>query len=146
MNNLDMTSETVGKSLLKELIQEISLLPEVWSALSKDKQDDIIGRIRENVKENVRKAVFEIKSQGSATIVGEVVKVEIQDGVKAVIRFGKNALNLNELYGCAGLAVMVVIANPEQHLDGIDDIEGQDDQLYLPVDGVDEQTVDGEQS
>ena len=144
MNNLDMTSETVGKSLLSGLIQEISLLPEVWSAMSKDKQDDIIGRLRKNVKENVIKAVFEIKSQGSATIVGEVVKVEIQDGVKAVIRFGKNALNLNELYGCAGLAVMVVIANPEQHLDGIDDIEGQDDQLYLPVDDVDEQTVDGE--
>ncbi|TXH46587.1 MAG: hypothetical protein E6Q97_29420 [Desulfurellales bacterium] len=41
----NMTTETIGKDILSALVQEIRLLPDVWSKLPASKQDDIIERL-----------------------------------------------------------------------------------------------------
>lgn len=130
---LSMTSDSVGRDILQALVQEMKLLPDLWIKLSKKKQDDVIDRLRERVRANVQMAVHSLASQGRTVVAGDLDQITIKDGVKAVVKFGPNAANLHELYEASGQAVLVIVANPEDHTGGMDDIKGEKDQRGLDL-------------
>ena len=148
-----MTADSVGRDLLQGLILELKLLPEPWPKLSKTKQDDIIDRLAARVERLVGMAVHVLSSQGRVVVAGELDQITIKDGVKAVIKFASNAANLHQLYEYAGQAVLVVVADAEQHTQGMDEIEGEADQRAMDLGheyhdndggGMGGQTVDGQ--
>ncbi len=126
-----MTALTIGKDLLQALVKEIKLLPDVWPKLNKDRQDDVIDRLRERVETKVKMAVHLIAAEGRFVVAGDLDQITIKDGVKAVIKFSASAPDLHELYECSGKAVLVVVANPAQHTGGMDDVTGQADQRAM---------------
>lgn len=132
-----MTAETAGKDLLGALVTEIKLLPDVWQKLSKAKQDDVIDRLRNRVEENVKMVVFTIASQNRTTVAGSLDKVTIKGNVEAVIKFGINAGNLPELFAAAAdqdsRTVLVVVADPAAHTQGMDEVKGEDDQRTMDL-------------
>jgi len=132
-----MTADTIGKDLLGALVQEIRLLPDVWPKLPKAKQDDVIERLRNRVEENVKMVVFTIASQNRTTVAGSLDKVTIKGNVEAVIKFGINAGNLPELFAAAAdqesKTVLVVVADPSAHTQGMDDVRGEDDQRNMDL-------------
>ena len=128
---LAMTSETIGKDLLGALVTEIRLLPDVWSKLPQEKQQDLIDRLSNRVKDSIRFAVYQIAANGRAVIVGELDTVTIKDGVKALVKISSSAPNLGELYDAQGKAVLVVVADAAQHMGGMDEIHGESDQRAL---------------
>ncbi len=130
---LSMTSDSVGRDILQALVQEMKLLPDLWIKLSKKKQDDVIDRLRERVRANVQMAVHSLASQGRTVVAGDLDQITIKDGVKAVVKFGPNAANLHELYEASGQAVLVIVANPEDHTGGMEDIQGETDQRGLDL-------------
>lgn len=132
-----ITAETAGKDLLGALVQEIRLLPDVWQKLSKAKQDDVIDRLRNRVQENVNMVVHVIASQKRTTVEGSLDKVTINGNVEAVIKFGINAGNLPELFAAAAdqenKTVLIVVADPAAHTQGMDEIKGEDDQRNIDL-------------
>ena len=130
-NILSMTAETMGKDILQALVQEIKLLPDVWVKIPKAKQDDVINRLRNRLETNVKMAVHLIASEGRTVVAGDLDQITIKDGVKAVVKFGSSASNLHELYEASGKAVLVVVANPNQHTGGMDEIQGESDQRAM---------------
>lgn len=132
-----ITAETAGKDLLGALVTEIKLLPDVWQKLSKAKQDDVIDRLRNRVEENVKMVVFTIASQNRTTVAGSLDKVTIKGNVEAVIKFGINAGNLPELFAAAAdqdsRTVLVVVADPAAHTQGMDQVKGEDDQRTMDL-------------
>lgn len=132
-----MTAETAGKDLLGALVTEIKLLPDAWQKLSKAKQDDVIDRLRSRVEGNVKMVVFTIASQNRTTVAGSLDKVTIKGNVEAVIKFGINAGNLSELFAAAAdqdsRTVLVVVANPAAHTQGMDEVKGEDDQRAMDL-------------
>lgn len=141
-----MTAETAGKDLLGALVTEIKLLPDVWQKLSKAKQDDVIERLRNRVEENVKMVVFTIASQNRTTVAGSLGKVTIKGNVEAVINFGINAGNLPELFAAAAdqdsRTVLVVVADPAAHTQGMDQVQGENDQRAMDL-GHEYQDNDG---
>lgn len=130
---LSMTSDSVGRDILQALVQEMKLLPDLWVKLSKKKQDDVIDRLRERVRANVQMAVHSLAAAGRTVVAGDLDQITIKDGVKAVVKFGPNAANLHELYEASGQAVLVIVASPEDHTGGMEDIEGETDQRGLDL-------------
>ncbi|MDV6347515.1 hypothetical protein R2083_08305 [Nitrosomonas sp. Is35] len=132
-----ITAETAGKDLLGALVTELKLLPDVWQKLSKAKQDDVIDRLRNRVEENVKMVVFTIASQNRTTVAGSLDKVTIKGNVEAVIKFGINAGNLPELFAAAAdqdsRTVLVVVADPAAHTQGMDEVKGEDDQRTMDL-------------
>jgi ribosome modulation factor len=128
-----MTADTIGKDLLSGLVTELKLLPKPWPELSKTKQDDIINRLRSRVERNVGMAVHLLAAEGRVVVAGDLDQITIKDGVKAVVKFGSNAANLNELYEHSGKMVLVVVANPADHTSGMDEIEGEHDQRAMDL-------------
>lgn len=127
---LEMTSETIGIDLLKALIQEIKLMPNVWDKLSEQKQEDIITRIRKRVENNVRMAVHTIASENRTTCIADLDSISIKDDVKAIFRVSKgNAIeHLQALYDSVGKACLLVVVNPSDHLSGMDEVRADPDQ------------------
>jgi ribosome modulation factor len=130
---LGMTADTVGKDLLTALLQEMRLLPDVWVKLPKGKQDDIIDRLRDRVTSNVRMAVHLVASQGRTVVVGDLEQITIKDGTKAVIKIGRGAESLHELYDAQGKAVLIVVSDAGDHTGGMDEIHGEADQRGLDL-------------
>ncbi|MDE3023688.1 MAG: cell division protein FtsK [Pseudomonadota bacterium] len=128
-----MTADTIGRDLLQALVLEMKLLPDVFQKLSKNKQDDVIDRLRSRVADNIRMAVHMLAAEGRTVVAGDLDQITIKDGVKAVIKFGAGAPNLHELYEVSGKAVLVVVANAGDHLGGMDEVKGEVDQRGLDL-------------
>lgn len=128
-----MTADTIGKDILSAIVMELKLLPKPWPKLSESKQNDIIDRLRDRVDANVKMAVHLIASQGRTVVAGDLDQITIKDGVKAVVKFGPNAANLHDLYDVAGKAVLVVVADAENHTGGMGEIKGDGDQRVMDL-------------
>lgn len=149
-----MTAESMGVDLLQALVTELKLLPKPWPELSKAKQDDIIDRLRARVEHNVKMAVHVLTAAGRIVVAGDLDSITIKDGVKAVVKFGPSAEGLSHLYDAAGKAVLIVVANPEEHLGGMGDVQGEADQRAMDLgheykpnsdgDGMGGETIEGD--
>lgn len=128
-----MTADTIGKDLLQALVQELKLMPDTWPKLSKTKQDDIIDRLRDRVANNIRMAVHLLASEGRTVVTGDLDQITIKDGAKAVIKIGRSAESLHELYDAADKAVLIVVSDVGGHLGGMDGVTGEADQRGLDL-------------
>lgn len=130
-----MTAATVGKDLLGALVAEIKLMPDVWQKMPKAKQDDVIERLRKRVEDNVNMAVFTIAAQDRTVVAGALEQITIKDGVKAVIKFGIKAPNLDGLYEAAseGKDVLVVVAGAKDYTGGMNEVQGENDQRAMDL-------------
>jgi hypothetical protein len=113
-------SETIAGDLLSALVQEFRLLPDIWAKLGKDEQHEIIDRIRKRVSENVREAVRLIASGERMTIAAELRKVTFADKAEAVFAISKRDPAAMELCHVQGLTCLIVMADAQQHMGGID--------------------------
>ncbi len=149
-----MTATTIGRDILQALVMELKLLPEPWPKLSKAKQDDVLDRLRARVDHNIKMAVHLLAAEGRTVVAGDLDQITIKDGVKAVVKFGASAPNLHEIYDAAGKAVLLIVANPQAHTGGMDEVQGESDQRGLDLgheykqnsdgDGMDGPVIDGE--
>lgn len=128
-----MTAGSVGKDLLSALLGEIRLLPKPWDQLTQSKQDDIIDRLRKRVETNVKMAVHLLASEGRTVVVGDLEQITIKDGAKAVIKIGRGAESLHELYDAQGQSVLVIVADACGHTAGMDGITGEEDQRAMDL-------------
>lgn len=125
---LGMTVNTIGKDLLSALVQEIKLLPDVWPKLSQSKQDDVIDRLRARVETNVKMAVHLLSSDGRVTVAADLESVTRKDGIKAVFKINSNSAGRHELFDSEGKVCLIVVANAEENLQGMDEVSGEPDQ------------------
>ncbi|WPQ35225.1 ribosome modulation factor [Achromobacter xylosoxidans] len=151
----EMTANTIGRDLLSALVAELKLLPQPWVKLSQSKQDDIIDRLRDRVDANIKMAVHLIASEGRTVVQGDLDQVTIKDGAKVVIKIGRGAESLHDLYDSQGKAVLIVVADSQPHTGGMGQVRGEADQRAMNLgkeytdldgDGMDEQSnvVDAE--
>ncbi|WP_231852653.1 cell division protein FtsK [Bordetella petrii] len=128
-----MTATTIGKDLLSALVQELKLLPDTWPKLSQAKQDDIIDRLRDRVEYNIKMAVHLIASEGRTVVQGDLDQVTIKDGAKVVIKIGRGAESLHDLYDSQGKAVLIVVADSQTHTAGMGAVRGESDQRAMDL-------------
>lgn len=151
----EMTANTIGRDLLSALVAELKLLPQPWVKLSQSKQDDIIDRLRDRVDANIKMAVHLIASEGRTVVQGDLDQVTIKDGAKVVIKIGRGAESLHDLYDSQGKAVLIVVADSQPHTGGMGQVRGEADQRAMNLgkeytdldgDGMDDQSnvVDAE--
>ncbi len=125
---LGMTVTTIGKDLLSALVSEIKLMPKSWPELSKDRQDDVIDRLRARVETNVKMAVHLLNSQGRVTIPADLEQFVSKDGVKVVFKVSPHAAGIVELMQATGKTCLLVVADADDHLLGMDEVTGEPDQ------------------
>lgn len=81
---MNMTADTLGKSLLQGLIQEIRIMPDCWQKLPEAKQQDIIDRLERQVRNAATIAVHTIAGGDRDTVYGKLESMTAKDKMKAV--------------------------------------------------------------
>lgn len=128
-----MTSDTIGKDLLSALVAEVKLLPDVWQKLSQAKQDDVIERMRKRVESNVKMAIHLLSSEGRVTVPAHLEQFVSKDGVKVQFKVNQNAAGIVDLMRATGKTCLLVVANADENLGGMDEIVGEPDQRAMDL-------------
>ncbi len=133
---VELASETLLGDLMSLVIEELKAAPDVWQKLSESKQDAVIGRVHQRVREAVRQAVELIAANGRTAIPANLEQVTVKDTYKAVLTLSKTDPNRHELVDATGRAVVIVIADAEEFSGGAGEVKPDPDQPDLPVSGV----------
>ncbi|HEJ1186538.1 cell division protein FtsK [Pseudomonas aeruginosa] len=139
---LHMTAETLGKSLLQGLIQEIRILPDVWQKLSEAKQTDVIDRLERQVRNAATIAIHTIAGGDRDTVYGKLESFTAKDKVKAVFTVSPSSPNQEQLFGAVHQDCLLVIGGAAEFLDGMKDVKADPDQNPLDLNGGDHDMED----
>lgn len=123
----EKVATSIGVELLDAAMTELKLTKE-WQNAPAAKQDEIYDRVRDRIVAAVNHAVVVIASDGRTIVQGGLDQVTIKDGVKAVVKIGREAENLIDLYEAQGKPVLLVVADAKPLLSGVEKIHGEPDQ------------------
>jgi hypothetical protein len=131
---LQMTANTIGRDLLERLVMECRMLPDVWPKLTKNKQDDVIGRLRTAVEAAVTMAVHLIASN-NRTAVPAVLEnfANTKSGIKGSLVFSKTCPARHELFDSQGQEVLVIVASATDHMGDTEGVKGEPDQRAMDL-------------
>ncbi|EOU9508960.1 cell division protein FtsK [Pseudomonas aeruginosa] len=139
---MNMTADTLGKSLLQGLIQEIRILPDVWQKLSEAKQTDVIERLEQQVRNAATIAVHTIAGSDRDTVYGKLESFTAKDKVKAVFTVSPSSPNQEQLFGAVHQDCLLIIGGAAEFLDGMKDVKADPDQNPLDLNGGDHDMED----
>ncbi|HEJ5786914.1 TPA: cell division protein FtsK [Pseudomonas aeruginosa] len=137
-----MTADTLGKSLLQGLIQEIRILPDVWQKLSEAKQTDVIERLEQQVRNAATIAVHTIAGAERETVYGKLESIAAKDKMKAVIVVNHSSPNKHDLLDAVNEDCLLIIGGAAEFLDGMKDVKADPDQTPLDLNGGDHDMED----
>lgn len=130
-----MTSDTLLGSLMLLVRQELAAAQKPWQAMSEQEQADAIHRIEMSLRQAVTKAVKIIASQDRPTASATLDKFESKDGLKLVLTLPKDSAAKHDLLDAEGTTVLIVLASPEAHMGGSDDVQPDPQQRALIGEG-----------
>ncbi|HFH3653321.1 TPA: hypothetical protein ACGJZ0_003808 [Pseudomonas aeruginosa] len=129
---VSLAAETLGRDLLQALLQEVRVLPDVWPKLTEKKQADVIDRLRSTVERTVKYAVKLISAGERPAIGGILESVAIKEGIKATFKVSQFDPLRHDLIDRAGKVCMLVVADAEEYLQGMDTVVPDPDQSAWP--------------
>ncbi|EOD1580067.1 TPA: DNA translocase FtsK, partial [Pseudomonas aeruginosa] len=134
---MNMTADTLGKSLLQGLIQELRIMPDCWQKLPEAKQQDIIDRLERQVRNAATIAIHTIAGGDRDTVYGKLESFTAKDKVKAVFTVSPSSPNQEQLFGAVHQDCLLVIGGAAEFLDGMKDVKADPDQNPLDLNGGD---------
>lgn len=140
---VSLAAETLGRDLLQVLLQEVRVLPDVWPKLTEKKQADVIDRLRSTVERTVKYAVKLISAGERPAIGGILESVAIKEGIKATFKVSQFDPLRHDLIDRAGKVCMLVVADAEEYLQGMDTVAPDPDQSALALDEGDDDDAGG---
>lgn len=115
-------TDNVGKTLLVALIAELRTMKEPWDDLTQQQQEQRIERLRQNVKHLVRSLATVMFAGDFPACAAQLVSVNFSDGIKATLKISKSEKSRHEVADRVGSNVILVAAEPDRYLDGVDEV------------------------
>lgn len=137
-------AETLGTDLLGALLDEIKILQQPWQSMNQHKQNELIDRLRERVKDNVQQAVSIIAADTRVTVTATLEQVVFKGGIEAKLKLSKANQHRLDLADNVGEQVLVIIMPAEHFTHGMDDVQGETDQPGLLDSEYDETDLDND--
>lgn len=125
--------QTAAQLLMRALYDEITNIRVPWSITPEDQQQAILDRLRGVVDLAVRGAVRSIATVGFTSIRGRVDSLTIKDDAKAVLLLARGSEQIHDLADHVSSEAILVFADPQQFIDGMQVFKAQADQPALPL-------------
>ncbi|OHP18382.1 cell division protein FtsK [Pseudomonas aeruginosa] len=134
---MNMTADTLGKSLLQGLIQEIRIMPDCWQKLPEAKQQDIIDRLERQVRNAATIAVHTIAGGDRDTVYGKLESMTAKDKMKAVFVVNPSSPHKEDLLFAVNKDCLLIIGGANEFTEGMDQVKPDPDQTPLDLNGGD---------
>lgn len=115
---MNMTADTLGKSLLQGLIQEIRIMPDCWQKLPEAKQQDIIDRLERQVRNAATIAVHTIAGGDRDTVYGKLESMTAKDKMKAVFVVNPSSPHKEDLLFAVNKDCLLIIGGANEFTEG----------------------------
>ncbi|HHX7063318.1 TPA: cell division protein FtsK [Pseudomonas aeruginosa] len=139
---MNMTADTLGKSLLLGLIQEIRIMPDCWQKLPEAKQQDIIDRLERQVRNAATIAVHTIAGGDRDTVYGKLESMTTKDKMKAVFVVNPSSPHKEDLLFAVNKDCLLIIGGANEFTEGMDQVKPDPDQTPLDLNGGDHDMED----
>ncbi|WP_237753270.1 cell division protein FtsK [Pseudomonas aeruginosa] len=139
---MNMTADTLGKSLLQGLIQEIRIMPDCWQKLPEAKQQDIIDRLERQVRNAATIAVHTIAGGDRDTVYGKLESMTAKDKMKAVFVVNPSSPHKEDLLFAVNKDCLLIIGGANEFTEGMDQVKPDPDQNPLDLNGGDHDMED----
>lgn len=113
-----LDTETLAGDLTTALLDRVRNLQKPYQQLTFGEQNILIGGLRQAVNDMVRNVVHTIAADGRKVLMAEIEKVEVKDGMKAVISMNRRDENRLDLIDATGSTVLIVLAGASQYMGG----------------------------
>lgn len=130
-NELEGSIDRMAAELLKALVDEVRTAPAQWSKLTEIQQEMLIARLRTTVKTETEKAVLLVAGGKRDIAQVKIESLTAKEGVKCVLQVGADAQH--EVLDYVGQKAVLVMCDPEQFFEGLDQIKPEKDQQDLPL-------------
>ncbi|MBY0355684.1 MAG: hypothetical protein K2Q12_08160 [Rickettsiales bacterium] len=137
IDNISLDSGTLFGDVRDVLLGHIKALPKPWPQMSQSEQEDAIERACSLSRDLIKRVVHIVASDGRHTIVANLDKVTIKDGIQAQVTLSKADPNRHILIDCTGQAVLIVLADATDFDGQKEEALADLDQPSLPIDTLD---------
>lgn len=133
--------DSVGNQILKAMLVELQMQSPRYAALTQDKQQEVIDRMRDAVADTVNHAVHEIAAKSYDSLPVKLIKAQLKDG----IQFQVNVLGTPAHSGWVdqvGKEAMLVFCDPTGFTMGLESFKApspQKDAFELADDDGDDE-------
>ncbi|HFD3796474.1 DNA translocase FtsK [Pseudomonas aeruginosa] len=134
---MNMTADTLGKSLLQGLIQELRIMPDCWQKLPEAKQQDIIDRLERQVRNAATIAIHTIAGGDRDTVYGKLESMTAKDKMKAVFVVNPSSPHKEDLLFAVNKDCLLIIGGANEFTEGMDQVKPDPDQNPLDLNGGD---------
>lgn len=129
--SLAITAATMGHDFLAALLTELRSMPGHWATLNAEKQQEIIGKLKEKIQTGIETAVRIMLTSEFPAVQADVEHVSFKGGIVAGLKIPKDAPYRHQLADAQGMKVLVVISDPQRWLNRMDEIKARGDQIDL---------------
>lgn len=126
-----ISAETMGHDFLAGLLAELRSMPDHWSRLSEDRQQQIIENLKGKIEGAVDRALTILSRNEFAAVQADLKAISWQQGITATLSIPRDALFRHQLCDAQGQKVLVVLTNADRWLGRMDEIKAKADQQDL---------------
>jgi len=129
--SMAITAATMGHDFLAALLTELRSMPGHWATLNAEKQQEIIGKLKEKIQAGIETAVRIMLTSEFPAVQADVEHVSFKGGIVAGLKIPKDAPYRHQLADAQGMKVLVVISDPQRWMNRMDEIKARGDQIDL---------------
>ena len=134
INKYFQATDSMGKALMRALVDHIKLMPDQWHKLSEQKQQDLLDSMGDSVHSLVKETAQRFMAVGFPSVGVILQQITLkQDGIKGTILIERTDNGIDALSHQAGRQLVLVLTSPELYSAGVDEFEPDPDQPGLPL-------------
>lgn len=126
-----LTAETLGRDILAALIEEIKRIPSSWEQLKSHDQQMAIERLAQRTRLVITEGLYLLFRGHYPACEATLEGIAIKKGLRVSLKIAKGARNWHEVVEAEGSQVLLVMADPAQFVERMDEIKAQADQKDL---------------
>jgi hypothetical protein len=130
-HTIAISAATMGHDLVKALLTELRNMPDHWSRMNKELQQKSLERIKDSVAATVLKAQHMLTTGEFQAVPAVLDYVGRKGGIVGRISVRKDELCRHALFDAQGSKVLVVITDPAQWLQRMDELKVHGNQADL---------------
>jgi len=124
----NLAHNNLGRDLLRSMVDVIRTAQKPWHSLTEKEQEQLISRLRDETDDMVRKAINTLLTGEFAAVPAKLHQMTVRDGIKVVLEIDGAAMHRHEMVDAEGKRVLLVIADPGEYLETMDQVKADADQ------------------
>lgn len=122
---IELTADNLGRDLLSTVIDELQKARYSWSELSEIQQNASIERLRQQCRHIITEGLNVLFRGAFPACEATLDSITVKRGLQVKLSIAKGARNWHEVIEAEGLKVLLVIADPDQYMEHMDEVKAR---------------------